>query len=224
MPSYFFDLDGTLTDSRAGLIDSFRSGLEAAGAPALPDRALHTYLGTPLPDLFAAACPGITAAGIEAAIASFRRHYEAEGIFHNTLYPGVREMLATLRAEGHLAWVVTSKPEPQAVRVASLLGIDHLLHGIVGASLAETDTKTELLARALAGSGARAADNFMLGDRHYDVHGALENGVTPVGALWGYGTRKELRAAGCTLFALSAADFTSRFVLPPSARLRTATA
>lgn len=40
----------------------------------------------------------------------------------------------------------------------------------------------------------------MVGDRAHDVLGAKANGVFPVGALWGYGTREELNSAGARLF------------------------
>jgi len=40
----------------------------------------------------------------------------------------------------------------------------------------------------------------MIGDRAQDVAGALANGVRPIGALWGYGTRAELARAGARQF------------------------
>ena len=36
----------------------------------------------------------------------------------------------------------------------------------------------------------------MVGDREHDMRGAAANGVRGIGALWGYGTRGELLAAG----------------------------
>jgi phosphoglycolate phosphatase len=122
-------------------------------------------------------------------------------------------MLDMLRQRGHSAWLVTSKPEPHARRVAALLGLETYLSGIVGAGLDETDTKTDLVARALDLSAADPAGTVMLGDRSYDVIGARENGVRPVGALWGYGSKAELRAAGCELFVASAQEFTDTYVL-----------
>jgi phosphoglycolate phosphatase len=212
MACFFFDLDGTLTDSRQGLFAAFRAGLANVGAAPLPDDALQPYLGTPLPLMFAAVSPGLAPDLVEAGIAAFRTSYQAEGIFRNTLYPGVRRMLECLIGNGHRAWVVTSKPEPHASLVIRLLGIEPYFRGIVGAGLAETDTKTQLVARALALSGAHPDETIMLGDRSYDVIGALENHVAPVGALWGYGTAVELRRAGCKQFASSAADFMANFI------------
>lgn len=143
---------------------------------------------------------------------AFRWAYETTGITDNELYPGVIPMLTSIRKRGAVIWVVTSKPEPQAVRVVAHLKLDSYVAGVVGASLAETDTKTELVARALAVAKVASDEAVMVGDRHYDIIGAVANGVPPVGALWGYGSRAELTDAGCHLFASSPDEFRKRFV------------
>jgi phosphoglycolate phosphatase len=216
MTAFFFDLDGTLTDSRAGLFAGFRAGIAAMGGPAPSDAALQDFLGTPLPVMFRSLRPGLTDTEVARATSAFRDTYEGTGILDNTLYPGVEAMLAAVRNAGGVAWVVTSKPQPHAERVVNLLGLGSAIRGIIGAGLAETDTKTELVARALAASGASRHRSVMLGDRLYDVIGARENQVRAIGALWGYGTERELRDAGCTSFARSPMDFAERFVPVPA--------
>jgi phosphoglycolate phosphatase len=212
MAVYFFDLDGTLADSRLGLFASFRAGLAAIGVAPPSDAQLQRFLGTPLPEFFTAFSPALSRAALRKGIAGFRQHYDASGILQNTLYRDVLPMLEAVRQGRHGTWVVTSKPQPHAERAVFDLGLARFIDGIVGAGLDETDTKTGLVRRALDESGADPARTIMLGDRAYDVIGALENGVRPVGALWGYGTQDELCAAGCRDFAESAKDFAARFV------------
>ncbi len=212
MKAWFFDLDGTLADSRAGLYPAFRAGLQAIGVASVGDEQLADFLGTPLPQMFRSFRADITQPEIDAGMAAFRAAYEVTGIVDNELYPGVIEMLAAIRRRGAAIWVVTSKPEPQAVRVVAHLKLDAYVEGVTGAGLAETDTKTDLVGRALSAAGVASHEAVMVGDRHYDVAGALANGVVPVGALWGYGSKEELSAAGCRLFARSANEFRTRFV------------
>lgn len=212
MKAYFFDLDGVLTDSRPGLFASFRGALAALGLPDQNDAQLNRFLGTPLPEMFRVFKRDISPAAIETGISAFRRVYEASGIRDNHLYPGVRDMLQAIRQARCIAWIVTSKPEKYAIEVARILGIDDVLSGIVGAGLAESDTKTGLIQTALARAHVNSDEVIMLGDRHYDVTGAIENKVLPVGALWGYGTREELANAGCKIFVASAQEFQLRFV------------
>ena len=217
MRLHLFDLDGTLTDSRGGLYASFRVGLAAVGCGDPTDAELAPFLGTPLPMVFRTLCPEISQAGIDRGIQAFRVYYEQEGIFGNRLYPGARDLLRAVSAIGGSAWIVTSKPEAQAVRVAALLKIDALIAGVIGAGPEETDTKTELVARALSAAGMPASKTLMLGDRHYDIIGARENGVLPVGALWGYGSRTELTEAGCTRFVRTCAEYCSKYLLADAA-------
>jgi phosphoglycolate phosphatase len=212
MAAFFFDLDGTLVDSRPGLFPSFRAAVAALGLPALSDAELGRFLGTPLPEMFRTLRPGIGEAEIEAAIAAFRTAYEHDGIERDHPYPGALELLDAVRRRRGTSWIVTSKPEPYAMRIAVRLGFDRHVSGVVGAGLDETDTKTSLIARALGAAKVTGADAVMLGDRHYDVEGALANQVLPVGALWGYGSHEELYNAGCRHFARSPDEFRVLFV------------
>lgn len=212
MKAYLFDLDGTLSDSRAGLYPAFRAGLQAIGVASVSDEQLAAFLGTPLPEIFRAFRPDIAQHEIDAGMAAFRAAYEVTGIIDNELYPGVIQTLAGIRQRGAAVWVVTSKPEPQAVRVVAHLKLDAWVAGVVGASLAETDTKTELVARALHAAQVAGHEAVMVGDRHYDIIGAIANRVLPIGALWGYGSREELAAAGCRHFVRSADEFRELYV------------
>lgn len=212
MTCYFFDLDGVLTDSRPGLHASFRGALQALGLPEQNDDQLNRFLGTPLPEMFRALRSDISDVDIEAGITAFRCVYESVGIRQNHLYPGVLEMLRAIQQRHCTAWIVTSKPQKYAVEVARLLGIDGYLQGIVGAGLDEQDTKTGLIAAALTRAAVMSDATIMLGDRHYDISGALANRVLPVGALWGYGSQGELASAGCRHFVHTAREFEERFV------------
>jgi phosphoglycolate phosphatase-like HAD superfamily hydrolase len=117
MKAYFFDLDGTLTDSRAGLYPAFRKGLEAIDVPPVGDDQLRLFLGTPLPQMFRAMRSDVEQRDIDAGMAAFRAIYEKTGIEANELYPGIIPLLAGIRQRKAKIWVVTSKPEAQAKEV-----------------------------------------------------------------------------------------------------------
>jgi phosphoglycolate phosphatase len=46
----------------------------------------------------------------------------------------------------------------------------------------------------------------MIGDRHHDIVGALNNGFRAIGVTWGYGTADELRGAGAECLAARPAE------------------
>lgn len=212
MKAYLLDLDGTLADSRPGLYPSFRSAIKAIGVAEQSDARLARFLGSPLPEMFRALKPGVSKTEIDAGIKAFRSVYEREGIARNRLYPGVPEMLTAIVGRDGTVWVVTSKPEAYALQVVKHLELDRYCAGVIGAGLDETDTKTGLIRRALLAAKVASGDAVMVGDRHYDIAGALENEVQPIGALWGYGSHDELFGAGCRQFARSPDEFREVFV------------
>jgi phosphoglycolate phosphatase len=156
--------------------------------------------------------PSVRQDEIDSGMAAFREIYERTGIVANELYPGVIGLLREIRRRDSAIWVVTSKPQPQAIHVVAHLKLDRYVAGVVGAGLAETDTKTELVARALSAAQVANHEAVMVGDRSYDVVGAIANQVLPVAALWGYGSEDELKAAGCRHFARSPDEFREAFV------------
>lgn len=195
-----FDLDGTLTDSRPGILRSTRYALrrlnETTGrAAAVPEeRALAFMVGPPLRETFAGLVgPDL----VELLLGFYRERYGAVGRFENAIYPGIPQALEALRAAGHRLFVATSKNEGDARRILDHFGLAQFFAQIYGS---QDDggraVKDELLAFLIAREGIIAGDAVMIGDRKFDALGARAVGLPTIGALWGYGSREELREAG----------------------------
>ena len=63
-----------------------------------------------------------------------------------------------------------------------------------------------MIAAALTDFDADPADTVMVGDRRYDIEGAVSNGVRGIGVLWGFGNRKELELAGAAAIVAAPAE------------------
>ena len=200
--TFFFDLDGTLTDPALGITSSIQKGLEACGIEPPPREALLPFIGPPLAETFSAF--GLGEEEVRRAVAGFRAFFSVTGIFENKLYPGIPEMLASLREAGATLCIATSKPEEFAVRIAEHFGIARYFHRIAGAAMDETRTKkAEVLAYLEKEIGLSSVEGvLMIGDRRHDVTGARARGIPAVGVLYGYGSEEELREAG--VFSLAA--------------------
>jgi phosphoglycolate phosphatase len=196
-----FDLDGTLTDSAAGIQRSTREALRRLNAedgrarPIPPESELGWIVGPPLRDTFA------KLAGDENAdrmVELYRERYDKIGMFENKVYDGVSAALGELRARGDRLFVATSKRQVDAQRIVEHFGLGHYFDGVYGAqSDGRRAEKSEVLAAAIAGGGLEAAQRVvMIGDRRYDALGARAVGIPAIGALWGYGDWAELAAAG----------------------------
>jgi phosphoglycolate phosphatase len=193
-----FDLDGTLTDPRDGIVGSIVHALERLGAPVPESSALEPCIGPPLVDSFAELLDvPRDSAHVRQAIDHYRERFDAQGWRENHVYPGVPELLDAVRARGFGAVVATSKPTVFARRIVAHFGLEQRLDGVYGSELdGRLGRKPELVAHVLRCEALAAPTAVMIGDRRHDVEGARANGVASVGVLWGYGSRDELVSAG----------------------------
>jgi phosphoglycolate phosphatase-like HAD superfamily hydrolase len=180
-----FDLDGTLTDSAAGIVASFRHALEHIGAPVPDGDLAERLVGPPMHHTLAAMSLGEQT---DAAIAAYRADYTSRGWQMNTMFDGVAALLTDLRAAGVRLAVATSKVEPTARKILAHFGLDGYFEVVAGASVDGTRAaKSEVLARALEQLTPLPARVLMVGDRRHDVEGAAAHGIDTVLVGWGYG-------------------------------------
>lgn len=195
MGTIFFDLDGTLTDPKDGITRCIQYALETMGVPAPATKDLLWCIGPPLRASLAQLLGAEDRA--DEALALYRERFTEIGLYENTLYDGVPQMLEDLRQGGKRLYVATSKPRVYAVRIVRHFGLDGAFEAVFGSELDGTRVdKTELLAFALHSAGAAADRSAMIGDREHDMIGACNNGLLGIGVLYGYGTGAALRAAG----------------------------
>ncbi len=192
-----FDLDGTLTDSGPGIRNSVAHSLGHFDIEAPDPNALNVFIGPPLMDSFKRYY-GFDDRQARQAVVYYREYYEAKGIFENSVYDGIEDLLRSLKEAGRTVVMATSKPEAFAVRILGYFGIGHYFDYKAGASMDESRTdKAKVIAYALDKAGVTDPSRvLMVGDREHDVVGARKNGVDCAGVLYGYGSREELEAAG----------------------------
>ena len=180
-----FDLDGTLTDSADGIVSSFRHALGEIGAPVPEGDLSRKLVGPPMHHTLSAMGLGDRA---DEAIAAYRADYTTRGWAMNSLFDGIPDLLADLRAAGVRLAVATSKAEPTARRIIAHFGLDQHFEVIAGASLdGVRASKADVVAHALAQLEPIPARVLMVGDRSHDVEGASAHGIDTVVVEWGYG-------------------------------------
>lgn len=193
-----FDLDGTLTDSRLGILRSLHHTLAENGLPASTDEDLMQFIGPPILDSFRVLTRDHPDR-FDATVASYRARYSSVGLLENEVYPGIPELLARLAAAGHTLHVATSKAEVYARPILGHFQLERFFTSIHGSGLDGTRAdKTELIAWLMECQRVPRGEAVMIGDRRHDMTGAANNGIAAVGALWGYGSEAELTAAGAT--------------------------
>jgi phosphoglycolate phosphatase len=190
------DLDGTLSDSAPGILQSLQQAFAEIGVPWVDQATARALLGPPFGHSLP---PLVGAANVERVVRIYREHYVDGGaMLRTSSYPGVPELLAGLAARGVRLAVATSKPEPYAVRIIEHLGLDGYFETVCGDTVdGRRDSKALVIGEALRRLGPPEEDSvLMVGDRSHDVLGAAAHGIGCAGALWGYGSVTELAAAG----------------------------
>jgi phosphoglycolate phosphatase len=208
-PALIFDLDGTLTDSMPGILGCLREVLDARN---LGDQGpLERFVGPPVEEWTAELLPqGSDEARVELA-RDYRACYDREGWKNNSVFPGVREMLAELHRQGFPLYVCTSKQQHFAIRILDHFKLSGLFTGIHG-DKAEyaSHSKVDLLASLLRRHSLGVETSWMIGDRIFDIQAAHANGIRCLAAEWGYGPPEECAQADAV--AVTPADVT-RLVL-----------
>jgi phosphoglycolate phosphatase len=136
-------------------------------------------------------------ASADLAVALYRERFSEVGLYENSVYAGIRDVLSALRRSGHRLFVATSKAHVFADRIIDHFDLRDHFEQVFGAELDGTRAdKSDLLAHALRTTAVDPSQTLMIGDRSHDMVGAKNNGMKGIGVLYGYGSRDELIAAG----------------------------
>ncbi|WP_332302729.1 HAD hydrolase-like protein [Rhizobium sp. GR12] len=195
--SVFLDLDGTLIDSKNGILSSCRVALRFLGHEMPADFDIASIIGPPIQDVMRYLLASTGDTRIDVAVEAYRADYGTDGYTRSELYPDIREMLEALNQSGADLFLATSKLEAFAVKILDNLDLSDLFQGVHGAVPdVGRDHKPELLQYILKENDLDPHDCVMVGDRRYDIIGAHANNLRGIGVLWGYGSREELERCG----------------------------
>jgi phosphoglycolate phosphatase len=190
-----FDLDGTLTDSRPGILNTIRHTLRLLDVEPPRDDELLWCVGPPLREVFARLLPSGETATIERAVNAYVDRYDSIGHRENRVYAGVPAMLTILGANRRLV-LVTAKRQQIAESILELFQLRPYFEGVFGSELSgRFGDKRELVHYVVETLGLDRSETVIVGDRIHDIEAGRHNCLFTIGAAWGYGTAQELGGA-----------------------------
>jgi len=191
-----FDLDGTLTDPIEGITNCLSYSLERLNFACPPKEQLASYIGPPLRETFATIFDSTDKILIESAVAFYRERFSSVGLYENTVYPGVVDMLDKLKSNSYSLFVATSKVEAYAEKIVQHFSLDSYFIKIHGSQLdGRFDDKSNLLRELIKTHNLSPSQTTMIGDRKHDILAAKKNGISSLGVTYGYGSMEELEEA-----------------------------
>ncbi|MEK4096403.1 MULTISPECIES: HAD family hydrolase [Bacillus] len=200
--TFLFDLDGTVTDPKKGIVNSVLYALEKVGIEELHVSELDSFIGPPIQQSFIERY-NMNEGEVERAVFYFREYLKQRGLLENSVYEGIPNLLKQLKDTGNRLFIATSKPTIFARQVIEHFQLTNYFEDIIGSNLNGTRIKKEeIIAHILQqNEGLNKEEVVMIGDRKHDIIGANHNGIASIGVLYGYGSENELIEVSATHIA-----------------------
>lgn len=205
-----FDLDGTLTDPYPGISKCIAHALEKMKAPALDPLTLASFIGPPLLQSFQETC-GFSEKQADEALGYYRERFAIKGLYENSVYTGISELLRSLKNSGKTLAVATSKPTIFAEKILDHFQLAQYFTVIIGSNLdGSRNEKSDVIHEVLAQLNVVDKESIiMIGDREHDIIGAQKEGIQSIGVLYGYGSVEEIEQTGATFIVECVEDLLS---------------
>lgn len=201
-----FDFDGTIADTKAGIIATATTVLRGCGVPEADLARVGEIIGPPFPQAFEQVFGLSHDAAVEVT-QRYRDIYTNLGIEAWPAFPGMVELLEDLHAAGRGLAVASSKRTSLVRRGLDDNQVTGLFDIVCAKDSDDESTKTDAIVRALRQLGAGPGDAVMVGDRFHDVEAAARCDVPCIGVLYGQtAERAELEEAGAVAIAQTMAD------------------
>lgn len=194
--SLLFDLDGTITDSSEGIINSIVYALEKMDVTITDKDILKKFVGPPLMDSYKKYF-GFTDKEAELGLKLFREYFAQKGIFENRLFDGMNTLLPDLYKSGYELILATSKPVHFANQILKHFEIDKYFSYVSACPIDEANTtKLDIIKWALEHTCTKNKDEIlMVGDTQFDINGAIRCGINSLGVTYGTDSAEELKKA-----------------------------
>ncbi len=196
----FFDFDGTVADTKRGIIDGASYALRQFGIDADSD-TLYKFVGPTLWHSFETLF-GFDYDQQQKAVDIYREYYYEKGMYEADIYPGLMEILKELKDSGCILGIASAKNEKCVVKSCEYYGVNDLFDAVVGSfEDGGRSGKYELIEELMRQLSVEDVSQCLfIGDSHTDFEGADLIGMDFVAALYDRDD-SEFEGKNCTYYA-----------------------
>ena len=185
-----FDLDGTLLNTLPDIAAAMNRALMQAGLPAHPQEAYKLFTGDGAKNLTLRAL-GERTDLFDDVYSYYSQDYARNSRVHTAPYPGIPDMLKTLRASGMRLCVLSNKGDSDVRQViAHYFGDIPFAHvqGVREGGPVKPDPRGPLEVAEAVGLSSEAF--WYVGDTATDMRCARNAGMESIAVTWGFQTRE----------------------------------
>ena len=193
-----FDLDGTLADTSLGIVNSHRYAHRMMGREEPSSDELRAVIGGPLLSTYRDRF-GFSDEEARRALAYYRSWYAEKGIHEAIPYPGVKDLLESLKRKGFLLSVATLKSERLAKALLHNMELLSYFDAVHGMDESDSRTKASLIQMCMNDMQVGRHETVLVGDSVHDLEGAKDVGIAFVGVSYGFGFKNSIQPEGVNI-------------------------
>lgn len=187
-----FDVDGTILDTKEGILASVKYTINEMGFMPLSDEQLIAFIGPPIQESFAKAYH-LEGDILQAIAACFRNRYKDYELFKAVPYDGIYDVFDALFNKGVKLAAATYKRQDYAEAILKHFGFDRYTNILYGADHENKLKKVDIIKKCMNDLGVfDYGKAVMIGDSSYDAVGAKEIGMDFIGVTYGFGFKNHM--------------------------------
>ncbi len=185
-----FDVDGTLLNTREGILASVSATLKDFGMRPLEKGEEKLFIGPPIQRSLKEVY-GLSDEKAQEFANEFRAMYSRhEFLFRASVYDGIIDLMKNIKAAGLKNAVATYKREDYALDIVTHFGLAEHSEVIHGADNFNKLTKSDIIKLCISEMGLESSQCVMVGDSDNDAIGAAGIGCPFIGVTYGFGFEK----------------------------------
>ena len=205
-----FDCDGTLLDTLTDLRNAVNFVLRAHNLPERSVPEVKAALGNGVAHLMRQSLPdSISEAEFNTYLDEFKAYYGEHLQDYTAPYPGMLDVLDTLRAKGYKLAIVSNKIQEGITPLNNEYFGDRLPVAIGERPGLQRKPAPDMVLQALKELNSTPEESIYVGDSEVDVATAENSGLLCIGVTWGFREESLHQELGVTHIARKAEDILS---------------